>query len=222
VAISPLQKRFRPLPWNVRKTSHPSLFCLGLTFLAPFLGGSNHLGRRRALLLAQDYCYCSFAEHSLGRFQTSRLSLLSLSLTAFLPACGRRSGARSCETRRGLTGTIRRSVAHIPGVLLLLLNCRGPTTRWPAIGLTGRRRGWPLFGASIVGLRGALFFTICSSFINGIPFWPPRSRNGFFSNQNHTSNVWVWRHPDLRAGDERFIKRRNWWLAGPLSLICWG
>jgi tetratricopeptide (TPR) repeat protein len=70
----------------------------------------------------------------------------------------------------------------------------------------------------------AALLTICFLFHQRIPFWPHVPEYGFFSNRNHTSNVFgmggiLVYALALGGFDEG---RRSWWLwLAALSLICW-
>ena len=202
-------------------------FVLVLTVLAPFLGGSGHLWAQAVIALGTAVLLLLFPpKNSLGPVPNIAFAtLFALSLTAFLPAWWPPQWrADLVKLGADLPATISpQPWLTFQGVLLLLLQLSWAyyvlACDWT---LPERRRGWPLFGASIVGLAALL--TACFILHQRIPFWPHVPEYGFFSNRNHTSNVLglggiLVYALAMRGFDEG---RRTWWLwLAALSLICW-
>ena len=202
-------------------------FVLVLTVLAPFLGGSNHLWAQAVIALGTGLLLLLFPpKNSLGLVPNiAFVALFALSLAAFLPAWWSPQW-RTDLVKLGadLPATISpQPWLTLQGILLLLLQLSWAyyvlARHWT---LPERRRGWPLFGASIVGLAALL--TICFLLHQRIPFWPHAPEYGFFSNRNHTSNVLglggILVYALAMSGFDE--GRRTWWLwLAALSLICW-
>ena len=214
-----------------RRTANqwPACAVIGLTVLAPAMGGSIELWAQSILAIGAGLLMIFWPPRkSLGLFPNLAFTaLLLIALTAFLPM-------RWFAPPDWWTDMLKLGV-QLPAT-------RSPqpwlTLQWSCflfLGLTwcyylltfswSRRRREKVctaFAIAILVLSAAL----TAAFIMRlrIPFWPKVSEYGFFPNRNQTSNVLGLGGVMIYAiGLQRLQEnRRYWWLwLTSLSLLCW-
>jgi len=202
---------------------------IGLTILAPALGGSTTLWAQTAIMLMTAFLFLTAPpRRSLGpALNIVFIAIGAAVLIAFLPA-------------RFLPAPIWRTALTTIGVALPptwspqpWLTLESACLLW--LGLTwayylfsyewegtSREKAWDAYSFGILSLAAIL--VVAFAFKKTVPFWPEVPEFGFFPNRNQTSNVLGLGGIMIYANAFHHLqrgRRRGWmWLAG-LALVCW-
>jgi tetratricopeptide (TPR) repeat protein len=219
--------RSRP---RTNRSATPAFYVvLGLTALAPILGGSTRLWAAASLAAATGLLFLiAPPKRSLGRLPNSAFAgFVVLAFVAFLPAeWFPVPDWRSVLDKLG--ADLPATVSAQPWLTLqsTLQFFLGLSWCYYLLAadwsLAARRKAWTFIALVIVGLAAGI--TVANFLQIRIPFWPRTPQLGFFPNRNHSSNV-------LGIGGilvyalalNGFAKgQRHWWIwIAALSLICW-
>jgi tetratricopeptide (TPR) repeat protein len=187
-----LQHSGKPVPTDESGLAFYSV--LGLTALAPAMGGSVRLWSQTILIAATGCLFlCTPARRTLGRWPNTAFILLAIvACAAFLPV----NWFGVPEWRRHLVqqgAQLPQTLSAQPWLtlktlLLFLLRLSWAyflfTQDW---NLRARRQAWVFMGLVTAGLAAAV--TVSIGLHSHIPFWGDAPEFGFFPNRNHTSNV---------------------------------
>lgn len=202
---------------------------IGLTALAPAMGGSTELWAQGALAIGTGLLLTlAPPRRSLGLVPNlGFVALFLIALTAFLPMSWfnppdwwidmSRLGAQLPGTRSPQPWL----TLQWTGLLLLALVWMYylATFEWSR---RVRDNACVVFGIAILALAAALTLSFILTF--RIPFWPDTTELGFFPNRNQTGNVLGLGGVMIYAlGLQRFHEdRKYWWLwLASLPLLCW-
>ena len=202
---------------------------VGLTILAPLLGGSTESRAQAALMLLTSLLFlCAPPRHSLGRVAHILFGAVAvLALVAFLPANWfPQSDWRQAFARFGipLPGTLTpQPWLTLESSFLLWFGLAWTyyllAIDWP-VGF--REKAWDAFCFGILCL--AAIVTISYALKMRLPFWPATREFGFFPNRNQTANVLALGGIMMYANAFQHLQRgreSGWlWLVG-LGLVCW-
>src|SRR6266404_51171 len=174
--------------------SLPAYAVVGLTILAPALGGSTELWAQSSLAIATGLLFMIWPpEKSLGWVPNCLLgALVAISLTGFLPA----NWLPLPQWRSQLLNLgVQLPPTHSPQPWL--------TLQWTCflflvlvwsyylIGFSWRRRlrekVCVFYALAVLCLSAALIYAFLTK--QRVPFWPEVEQFGFFPNRNQTSNV---------------------------------
>jgi hypothetical protein len=218
-----IAESWRPTPPYLAHT------IVGITILAPLLGGATQLWAQAVIAFAVGILLISFPPRkSLGPLPNFILcALLCISLTGFLPA----------------------NWFPLPRwrIDLVQLGAQLPTTRspqpwlsfqWVGFLLLGlawtyyllafrwnehrRKQACRLFGIGILVLAIMLIIAFVTK--SRVPFWPNAPEFGFFPNRNQTSNVLGLGGVMIYALSlQSFVEGRKYWSVWliVLAIICW-
>src|SRR4051812_21592803 len=207
----------------------PVWFILGLTLLAPFLGGSTQLWAEATLALCTGAVFIAAPPRvRLGRTPALLLiGIAALPLVSFLP--DRWFGTpewRTALTRIGIELPATLSAqpwVTLESCCLLWLGVAWAyyllAFAWPP---AAREKAWDVYGLGIVGLAALL--TISYAAKVQVPFWPAVREFGFFPNRNQTGNVLALGGIIMYANAFQHLqrgRRSGWfWLLG-VALVSW-
>ena len=217
------------LPLVHRSIAWKASAIVGLTLLAPALGGSTEIWAQSSLALATGgLLILSPPRRSLGLFpNVCFCALFLIALSGFLPA--RWFGEdemRSAFTSFGISLPGTRSPQPwitLESTWLLLLGLAWTyflfAYEWPD---RYRKRIWLFYAGGILFLASVLIVAFVSK--QRIPFWPEVPAFGFFPNRNQTSNVLGLGGVMIYAlGLQSLQENRRYWWCWPvsLSIVCW-
>ncbi len=212
-----------------QSTAYAPFAIVGVTLLAPMLGGSTEVWSQALLsIIIGLLLLLAPPKKSLGWLpNVCFVALLLLALAAFLPSSWfppddrRRTlanfGIALPQTRSAQPWlTLQSSLVLVLGLAwaYYLLTCEW-SRRW---------REWAWFSYAIGILALATVLIIAFVLKARVPLWPDVREFGFFPNRNQTSNVLGLGGIIIYAiGLQRLREnRRTWWVwLASLSLICW-
>jgi tetratricopeptide (TPR) repeat protein len=217
------------LPLVHRSSAWRAYVVVGMTLLAPALGGSTGLWAESLLaLLVGALLIVSPPRRSLGLLPNICFcALFLIALSGFLPA--RWFGEdeiRSAFTSFGISLPGTRSPQPwitLESASLLLLGLAWTyflfACEWPD---RYRKRIWLFYAGGILLLASVLIVAFVSK--QRIPFWPEVREFGFFPNRNQTGNVLGLGGVMIYAlGLQSLQENRRYWWCWPvsLSIVCW-
>ncbi len=221
---------FRGIKQPTRPKTELALYTVvGLTILAPTLGGSTELWAQAILAIGSGLLFLVHPpKRSLGRLANCLfIALLAISITGFLPASlfsvpqWRTDLSQLGANLAQMHSPQPRLTLQWTGFLFLALVWSYYVVELSS-GRRLRKRLCVIFALAVLCLSATLIVAFVTK--QRVPFWPQTERFGFFPNRNQTSNVLSLGGIMIYAlGLQAFQENRKqwWWWLVSLCIVCW-